>query len=355
MNVSEIQFDLDDRNLFEIDNIELRADAIKHSILPKLELITNHTISLINEIYGINLFDFSTVLKFPAFRKVRHTEFKIDYDRVEAGIGGKRVNDIWRGVKTKKKEIPSILPFSLTYSVGNYGLNFMLLTNRYNIMLESNKIFFDFFINFQSEINTLSNFSKTHLIKYSEEDNDNKINPLTKNTDYLNWQRQNSFFDLPYFSHSIKFPISSGEIKVLIEQFTFFYPIYDSLIQLSAGNPARISSLTQLLARWIVLNRNSQENLIVENKKLVVNIDFSLLADTKIKVMPAMRWQVFQRDKWKCVSCGKSSNDGIILHVDHIIPRSKGGMNHIDNYQTLCDICNIGKSNKDQTDLRAKK
>ncbi|TDB62387.1 HNH endonuclease [Arundinibacter roseus] len=68
--------------------------------------------------------------------------------------------------------------------------------------------------------------------------------------------------------------------------------------------------------------------------------------------MPALRWQVFQRDNWKCLSCGRNSESGAILHVDHIIPRSKGGLNHLDNYQTLCETCNIGKSNKDSTNLR---
>ncbi len=42
----------------------------------------------------------------------------------------------------------------------------------------------------------------------------------------------------------------------------------------------------------------------------------------------------------------------LILHVDHIIPRSKGGKDELDNYQTLCHICNIGKSNKNDTNLR---
>jgi 5-methylcytosine-specific restriction endonuclease McrA len=70
--------------------------------------------------------------------------------------------------------------------------------------------------------------------------------------------------------------------------------------------------------------------------------------------MPAMRWQVFQRDGWKCVACGRGSHDGAILHVDHIIPRSKGGSDTLDNFQTLCDKCNIGKSNRDMTDLRKK-
>jgi 5-methylcytosine-specific restriction endonuclease McrA len=75
-------------------------------------------------------------------------------------------------------------------------------------------------------------------------------------------------------------------------------------------------------------------------------------AEQKLKVMPAIRWQVFQRDNWKCVACGRNSQDGVILHVDHIIPRSKGGSDTLENYQTLCDLCNIGKSNKDATDLR---
>ncbi|OQX01521.1 MAG: hypothetical protein BWK80_59790 [Desulfobacteraceae bacterium IS3] len=68
--------------------------------------------------------------------------------------------------------------------------------------------------------------------------------------------------------------------------------------------------------------------------------------------MPAIRWQVFQRDKWKCVSCGRSAANDVILHVDHIVPRSKGGKDELDNYQTLCHICNIGKSNKDETNIR---
>jgi len=42
----------------------------------------------------------------------------------------------------------------------------------------------------------------------------------------------------------------------------------------------------------------------------------------------------------------------VILHVDHILPRSKGGKDEMINFQTLCDKCNLGKSNTDKTDLR---
>jgi 5-methylcytosine-specific restriction endonuclease McrA len=34
------------------------------------------------------------------------------------------------------------------------------------------------------------------------------------------------------------------------------------------------------------------------------------------------------------------------LEIDHIIPKSKGGVDKLENYQALCNQCNKGKSNK---------
>lgn len=60
-----------------------------------------------------------------------------------------------------------------------------------------------------------------------------------------------------------------------------------------------------------------------------------------------LRFQVLMRDNFKCLACGASpaTDSNIILHVDHIIPWSKGGETKIDNLQTLCSNCNLGKSN----------
>lgn len=59
-----------------------------------------------------------------------------------------------------------------------------------------------------------------------------------------------------------------------------------------------------------------------------------------------IRYNVLKRDNYTCQICGKNSKDGVKLHVDHIIPVAKGGKTVMSNLQTLCDRCNIGKSDK---------
>lgn len=56
-----------------------------------------------------------------------------------------------------------------------------------------------------------------------------------------------------------------------------------------------------------------------------------------------LRYQVLNRDHHRCVICGASANDGVKLHVDHIIPVSKGGKTELSNLRTLCERCNLGK------------
>jgi hypothetical protein len=61
-----------------------------------------------------------------------------------------------------------------------------------------------------------------------------------------------------------------------------------------------------------------------------------------------LRYDVLRRDRFRCVTCGRSpaTNLGCELHVDHIKPFSMGGLTVIDNLQTLCEQCNLGKSAK---------
>lgn len=63
------------------------------------------------------------------------------------------------------------------------------------------------------------------------------------------------------------------------------------------------------------------------------------------KMSKALRYQVLKRDHFRCQACGASGKD-VELHVDHIIPVSKGGKTELSNLQTLCRDCNLGKGNR---------
>jgi hypothetical protein len=59
------------------------------------------------------------------------------------------------------------------------------------------------------------------------------------------------------------------------------------------------------------------------------------------------RHEVYSRDKYKCRFCGNSPaiDSKSKLTIDHIHPVSMGGSSHINNLQTLCNLCNSRKNN----------
>lgn len=68
---------------------------------------------------------------------------------------------------------------------------------------------------------------------------------------------------------------------------------------------------------------------------------------TTREVPAGLRYKVLKRDNFKCCACGASpaKDPSVDLHIDHIIPWSKGGETTLDNLQVLCSKCNLGKSN----------
>lgn len=53
-----------------------------------------------------------------------------------------------------------------------------------------------------------------------------------------------------------------------------------------------------------------------------------------------LREQIARRDNYTCQICGKYMQDGVGLHVDHIVPVAKGGKTVPSNLQVLCSKCN---------------
>ncbi len=59
-----------------------------------------------------------------------------------------------------------------------------------------------------------------------------------------------------------------------------------------------------------------------------------------------LREQIAFRDNFTCQICGKYMPDGVGLHIDHIVPVSKGGKSVPSNLQVLCSKCNGRKSGR---------
>ncbi|MFR4784857.1 MAG: HNH endonuclease [Pilosibacter sp.] len=92
------------------------------------------------------------------------------------------------------------------------------------------------------------------------------------------------------------------------------------------------------------INETSDENdSVAVNKKTIK--DKGRNHKTSRSINLRIRFLVLRRDDFKCCKCGASpaKDPSVILQVDHIIPWSKGGETVLENLQTLCSKCNIGK------------
>jgi HNH endonuclease len=69
---------------------------------------------------------------------------------------------------------------------------------------------------------------------------------------------------------------------------------------------------------------------------------FDAFADDRPRISDKLRREVHTRDGWKCAQCGSPDN----LTVDHKWPHSRGGNISLVNLQTLCNSCNLAKSDR---------
>ena len=74
-----------------------------------------------------------------------------------------------------------------------------------------------------------------------------------------------------------------------------------------------------------------------------------LAAVERGEISDSLRYDILKRDNFACAICGATSKLGARLHIDHIVPISKGGKSVPENLRTLCERCNVGKSDKIET------
>jgi hypothetical protein len=94
---------------------------------------------------------------------------------------------------------------------------------------------------------------------------------------------------------------------------------------------------------------NKEEKSASEKAIQKLDMEHTTQHKTKRSINWRLRFVVMRRDNFKCKKCGRSpaTDPTVILHVDHIKPWANGGETVLENLQTLCSVCNIGKSNLD--------
>jgi len=85
--------------------------------------------------------------------------------------------------------------------------------------------------------------------------------------------------------------------------------------------------------------RFTDEGLTELGNKIIKYVDTSFIREGSRK----KRWLILRRDKFTCQYCGTKAPEAR-LHIDHVIPVSKGGDNSDGNLVVACSKCNHGKN-----------
>lgn len=116
----------------------------------------------------------------------------------------------------------------------------------------------------------------------------------------------------------------------------------------------RFSSWRNTLEQFVI-RMNKEENL--DQRVLKTGPSANKLQEVKKQITVSedrrgiplgLRYKVLSRDNFKCVRCGRNpaTNIGVELHIDHKLPFSLGGKTVLENLETKCKECNLGKSNR---------
>lgn len=103
------------------------------------------------------------------------------------------------------------------------------------------------------------------------------------------------------------------------------------------------------------IRRLHQDGYLIKVGKGIYRYDPRMVKKRELEDFTSiLRQEIFERDNFRCVICGKGPKEGIEIHADHIKPKDLGGKATLDNGQTLCSQHNFLKKNFRQTETGKK-
>jgi len=99
------------------------------------------------------------------------------------------------------------------------------------------------------------------------------------------------------------------------------------------------------------IRKLSQDGQLIKIKKGVYKYDPDFVNNKELEdFTPKQKEEIFKRDNYRCVICGRGKADGVEIQADHIKPKELGGEAEIENGQTLCAQHNFQKKYYKQTE-----
>ncbi len=106
---------------------------------------------------------------------------------------------------------------------------------------------------------------------------------------------------------------------------------------------------------WRAIRKLHQEGVLIKVDKGVYKYDPDAVTARELEDFTSEpKKEIFQKDGYRCVLCGRGREDGYEIHADHRIPKELGGKAEISNGQTLCSIHNFRKKTYKQTETGKK-
>ena len=102
---------------------------------------------------------------------------------------------------------------------------------------------------------------------------------------------------------------------------------------------------------WRAIRKLHEQGILIQVHKGIYKYDPDYVEEVEqFDFSPKIKEEIFKRDNYRCVVCGRGRQDGVEICADHKKPKDKGGKNTIENGQTLCMEHNLLKKNYSQTE-----
>ena len=348
--VDDIIFESRDVEIFNIPDTKTKLNTLQNYFFPRLQRLLDMALLLVKEIYKIDPLEKYTFVYRPSHRK--NSKANWDTYNVHIGIAGRR--KLGRELKIKKADGSSyaLHPSYLLLRIMPTGEMFIELSPFYLLVNEDYIRCVKRFL--AKNYRVFSILLDAGKIYYEDEDPFSSVATKLKGkygfkSYFSSWFRDEHPFKLSSAKHY--FPINNqSAINDLVKSFVFMFPILNACYDIAEGTTPVFSNHFDNLKSWSIKSKDQEHGEVRRNETIPQLPEL----DSYKFVRAGLWYQVLMKDNWTCCSCKRSAKEhGIVLHVDHKLPRSRGGKDEIENLQTLCLKCNIGKSNKDTTDLRA--